>query len=301
MTDSSRIRSKLTKLNKSLDELESQLEPLFSQSLPETLLGLETIQQAKLQVIIPYVVYDLVFVYLKSRGIDPKTHPVINELERIRQYFDKIKDAEESDQKRKFGIDKAAAGRFIKHAIAQAKNAQLVDEPSDDATPVASSSSERVPVKVTSKMIARAEYEKEMKELGSEEEEVLEVFDEDAVDDEDDALDTVDARVKEARMQPLSLDKGKGRASDEEQSSREDQPHASGRKRPRIDPFSGYEDVSISSVHQPTDDEKKRAKLSTSTRTSSVNSSSRGTPISASEDTKSAKAAKKAKRKSKKS
>ena len=89
-TDSSKLRSKLTKLGKSLDELESQLEPLFSKSLPETLLALDTIQQAKLQVIIPYVVYDLVFgerapteqtfqtltcslVYLKSRGIDPKT------------------------------------------------------------------------------------------------------------------------------------------------------------------------------------------------------------------------------------
>ncbi|KIL01059.1 hypothetical protein PAXRUDRAFT_29405 [Paxillus rubicundulus Ve08.2h10] len=297
-TDSNRIRSKLTKLNKSLDELESQLEPLFSQSLPETLLGLEIIQQAKLQVIIPYVVYDLVFVYLKSRGIDPNTHPVINELERVRQYFDKIKDAEEFDQKRNFGIDKAAAGRFIKHAIAQAKNARLVDEPSDDVAPVTSSSSERVPVEVTSKMIARAEYQKEVNELGSEEEETLEVFDEDA----DDALGTVGPRLKEAIMQPRSLDKGKGRASDEEQSIREDQAPAPGRKkRPRIDPFSGYEDVSISSVHQPTDDEKnKKAKLTTSTRTSSVDSSSRGTPISASEDTKSAKAAKKAKRKSKK-
>lgn len=59
--DTSKIRSKLAKLDKSLDELESQLEPLLSKSLPETLLALDTIQQAKLHVIIPYVVYDLVF------------------------------------------------------------------------------------------------------------------------------------------------------------------------------------------------------------------------------------------------
>lgn len=104
-TETAKIHSKLAKLNKSLDELESQLEPLFAQSLPETLLALDTIQQAKLQVIIPYVVYDLVFgectrgmqgwtcprfraltpcvVYLKSRGIDPKTHRVVNELVRV--------------------------------------------------------------------------------------------------------------------------------------------------------------------------------------------------------------------------
>lgn len=60
-TDTSKIRSKLAKLDKSLDELESQLEPLLAKSLPETLLALDTIQQAKLHTIIPYVVYDLVF------------------------------------------------------------------------------------------------------------------------------------------------------------------------------------------------------------------------------------------------
>lgn len=94
-----KIRTKLKTLNESLDELEEKLEPLFAQTLPEVLAGLETLQQAKLQVDIPYVVYDLIFsvcsldsppafcvfiafskVYLKTRGIDPKTHPVIGEL-----------------------------------------------------------------------------------------------------------------------------------------------------------------------------------------------------------------------------
>jgi exosome complex protein LRP1 len=60
-TETTKIRSKLAKLDKSLDQLESQLEPLLAQSLPESLLALDTIQQAKLQVVIPYVVYDLVF------------------------------------------------------------------------------------------------------------------------------------------------------------------------------------------------------------------------------------------------
>lgn len=58
---SSKIRAKLSALNDSLDELKTQLEPLLAQSLPETLLGLDNIQQAKLQVMVPYLVYDLVF------------------------------------------------------------------------------------------------------------------------------------------------------------------------------------------------------------------------------------------------
>ncbi|KAH0837940.1 hypothetical protein J3R83DRAFT_6174 [Lanmaoa asiatica] len=292
-TDTTEIHSELTKLDRSLDELESQLEPLFAQSLPETLLALDTIQQAKLQVIIPYVVYDLVFVYLKSRGIDPRTHRVVTELERVRQYFDKIKHAEDSDQKRRLGIDKAAAGRFIKHAIAQAKNAQLLDEPSDVVAAVSSSSNhERVPVKVTSKMVARADYEKEIKELGSEEEEDLEVFDEEPAAEDEEAMDTADASPEDTRS--TGVDKGKGRASEEEQSKGEEVP-LSRRKRPRVDPFFGYENLSVSESTPQTTDQSKKAELSMPVQSLSADSSSRGASVSTSEDRKAKKAAKKVK------
>lgn len=60
-TETNRLKSKLSTLDDSLDDLEAQLEPLLSQTLPETVVGLETIQQAKLQVVLPYLVYDLIF------------------------------------------------------------------------------------------------------------------------------------------------------------------------------------------------------------------------------------------------
>jgi len=59
--ETNRLKSKLSTLNASLDDIEAQLEPLLAQSLPETVLGLETIQQAKLQVVLPYLVYNLIF------------------------------------------------------------------------------------------------------------------------------------------------------------------------------------------------------------------------------------------------
>ena len=59
--DTSKFKSKLSVLSASLSQLESTLEPLLAKSLPETTLALDTIQQAKLQVAIPYIVYDLVF------------------------------------------------------------------------------------------------------------------------------------------------------------------------------------------------------------------------------------------------
>ena len=50
-SDTDRLRDKLAVLESSLDDLESKLEPLFSQTLAESAVGLETAQQAKLQVL----------------------------------------------------------------------------------------------------------------------------------------------------------------------------------------------------------------------------------------------------------
>ena len=59
--DTLKIRRKISTLTNALDDLETNLTTLSSQSLPELVIGLDTIQQAKLQVVIPYLVYDLVF------------------------------------------------------------------------------------------------------------------------------------------------------------------------------------------------------------------------------------------------
>lgn len=97
-TDIKKQISKVTALRVSLQELEQKLEPLFSKPLQDTLESLDTLQQAKLQVVITYLINDLIFstqsfqwacvvlfmpilpVYLKTRGIDPKTHAVVSEL-----------------------------------------------------------------------------------------------------------------------------------------------------------------------------------------------------------------------------
>lgn len=62
MSDGSELLlAKLDSLNDSLDDLEERLEPLLAQTLPESLLPLDTLQQVKLNVALPYLVYDLVF------------------------------------------------------------------------------------------------------------------------------------------------------------------------------------------------------------------------------------------------
>ncbi|KAF9469740.1 hypothetical protein BDZ94DRAFT_1206523 [Collybia nuda] len=217
-----KAKTKLAALSASLDDLEAQLAPLFSQTLPEVIVGLEPIQQAKLQTVIPYLVYDLVFIYLKSRGIDPKTHPVVPELDRVRQYFEKISIAEKGPTTKRAEIDKAAAGRFIKHAINQATYGKT---PSDTLEPMSTSpsTSTYVEPKVTSKMLERQQYEKDLRERDAEEseEEVLAGFEAGDMN--------IDAKV--AVPSATSTRKGK----DKEVSATK----PNKRRRPAVDPFAG--------------------------------------------------------------
>ncbi|KAI0308104.1 hypothetical protein B0F90DRAFT_1680184 [Multifurca ochricompacta] len=236
--DTLKIKRKLSVLINSLDDLETGLAAL----LPELVLSLDTLQQAKLQVVIPYLVYDLVFVYLKTRGLDPKTHPVIAELDRVRQYFDKIKDAEDP-VKRQLAIDRAAATRFIKHAIAQAKDTtpgngigsgpttHLRFEANEATHPV------HVPVKATTKMLEREQYRETLREEPSEEgSNDLAVIDSDESEDADGSFGSPG--------QVSGFKAGKGKAKSMGSSARDvststSETWAEKRRRPPIDPFSG--------------------------------------------------------------
>ena len=132
-------------------------------------------------------------------------------------------------------IDKAAATRFIKHAIAQAqwKKTAAEDDNEDeeeddnnvtsDNTPQANSSASHIPVKVTNKMVQRAAYEKEIKE-------------QDAMDSDEDELE-----VFEGDELPTTEDtKGKGKETALPTVADEDN-YASRNKRRRslVDPFAG--------------------------------------------------------------
>jgi len=114
-------------------------------------------------------------------------------------------------------IDKAAANRFIKHAITQATRTQGQPsaEPADhQPTPVPSEIPVRpVPAGATNKMLARAEWENQVKEAAGEEEEDLQVF------EETDGYTNADADVEmidDEAPAPTSLSVGAGETTPSE-------------------------------------------------------------------------------------
>lgn len=113
-------------------------------------------------------------------------------------------------------LDKAAAARFIKHAITQSKLGDTAGNTSQEAEP-----STFVPIKITSKMIERAEHEAELRARG------------DASSSEDE-MEIIDGGDTES-VAPTPK-KGKGKAKEIL-----DVPVVAGskRRRPVIDPFAG--------------------------------------------------------------
>ncbi|KAF8326371.1 uncharacterized protein EI90DRAFT_3156640 [Cantharellus anzutake] len=76
-------------LSGSLEEVGVVLKPLFRKTLQQTLENIEIIQKANLPTLLIYVIQDLVTMHLRSRGIDPITETVAEQIVRLKSNSDK--------------------------------------------------------------------------------------------------------------------------------------------------------------------------------------------------------------------
>ncbi|GAA99854.1 uncharacterized protein L969DRAFT_43341 [Mixia osmundae IAM 14324] len=111
----------------SFDTLDETLAPLLAKSLPDTLVNLTPLQKAKANVMLSYIINDLVWMFLKVQGHDAANHPVMAQLKRVQGYFEKIKEAELGKAKPTQRLDRAAANRFISSAVKSAKTAEQIE------------------------------------------------------------------------------------------------------------------------------------------------------------------------------
>ncbi|SPO20256.1 related to LRP1 - nuclear exosome-associated nucleic acid binding protein [Ustilago trichophora] len=129
----------LQALSSSFTELNSILQPLLSHEYTQLNSALQSnsstadkledelhgrLDAARMQVSVAYVLMDLVWILLKTKGVDPTNHPVMQELERVKSYFGKIKRVQENEKEPEnekgagTRVDRSAAGRFIRAALA---------------------------------------------------------------------------------------------------------------------------------------------------------------------------------------
>ncbi|ROW10369.1 hypothetical protein VMCG_02125 [Cytospora schulzeri] len=117
MADVTDITPHLDALDGDLDRLEDSLKPLMA-DMAEVASKLPLLDKAKLYVLATYSIETALFSALRLNGTDAKGHPVFTELARVRQYYEKIKKAEEPPEQRTQGVNTQAAIRFIKADLA---------------------------------------------------------------------------------------------------------------------------------------------------------------------------------------
>ncbi|KAM4729635.1 nuclear nucleic acid-binding protein C1D isoform 1-T2 [Anableps anableps] len=109
------IDEQLTTFNSSVNAVKTMLEKLMSMSRNDLMQKLDPLDQAKLDLMSVYTLNSLFWMYLVTRGINPREHGIKQELERIRTYMNRVKEI--TDKKKAARLDKGAASRFMRNAL----------------------------------------------------------------------------------------------------------------------------------------------------------------------------------------
>lgn len=94
--------------------------------------------------------------------MDAKQHPVFRELTRVKQYFEKIKALETEPEERSMTLDKAAAGRFIKHGLVSVDLFNCIIMATDQVTQAGNDKYDLERAEKQAKERARAEFKAAM-------------------------------------------------------------------------------------------------------------------------------------------
>lgn len=109
------IQEKLTNLHNSVEKIEIMLEKLRTADIYEQL---SQKQKVDYDLFIAYTLNTLYWLYLRIKNEDPNKNDVKNQLNRVKEYMLKAKQAHERNTIRP-KLDQAVAGRFIRHGISK--------------------------------------------------------------------------------------------------------------------------------------------------------------------------------------
>nr|XP_039266975.1 nuclear nucleic acid-binding protein C1D-like [Styela clava] len=99
----------------SLDKVESAIKPLLDTPRNKILQDLTPLDVAKLELVSAYSINSMFWTYLITQGVNPRTHPIKGELDRIKIYMGKVKEIEDRAKAPK--LEKETAKRFIRNAM----------------------------------------------------------------------------------------------------------------------------------------------------------------------------------------
>jgi len=131
----SEINEDLKWFNETVENVEETMKPLLNTARTVLTREMDSMEMIKLDLATAFTVNSLFWSYLVLQGVDPKTHPIKQELDRVQSYMAKIKEIE--DKKKAPRLAKDAAKRFVRNAMfdLKEKNSQRAKqrEASEDA------------------------------------------------------------------------------------------------------------------------------------------------------------------------
>ena len=117
----SELNSVVADFHNGLQELEASLEPIVErQNRTQLVEAAETpLDKAKVDIAAAYTLNSLVWMWMKTRGENPKESEVKDELERVKAAMLKAKEIQDREKRNK--VDAPAAKRFVKNSLWQPK------------------------------------------------------------------------------------------------------------------------------------------------------------------------------------
>ncbi|KAH3681981.1 hypothetical protein WICPIJ_007052 [Wickerhamomyces pijperi] len=134
------IKQYIQSLNQAVTTLDPQIITLTSESFEDRINSeSDPLKRVKIATNYAYTIVTLAFAYLKSIGVDTAKHPIMEDLNRVKSYMKRYKDAssgvDEEEQKR---IDTEKAKRFINAALGNNQQSNLNTTTSSMAQPAIS-------------------------------------------------------------------------------------------------------------------------------------------------------------------
>ncbi|RZC37945.1 nuclear nucleic acid-binding protein C1D [Asbolus verrucosus] len=124
ISDDASIQEKLLNFHSSVEKIGKILELSAD---PNIYQKLTTKEKVDYDLFMAYTLNTLYWLYLRTKGEDPNKNDIKNQLNRIKQYMVKAKQAHERQTIRP-KLDQPAARRFIKHGL-QYRDAAEIEEP----------------------------------------------------------------------------------------------------------------------------------------------------------------------------
>jgi exosome complex protein LRP1 len=228
--DSSDVKELVEDMTASIDDLEASLAPLLNASLSASTSKLPLLDKAKLYVLATYAIDSVLFSYLRLNGQNVKDHPVVQEIMRVRSYFNKIKEVEAGPVQRNATLDKDAAARFIKHGLA---GNDKYDQARQDRKAVEASAKRKAEeFEASARFGSQNRFAGMAKRMKAEEPTITVVKADDASSDDEAAADSK-AEKKAAKQQRRAEAKQDSEAQGEETSAASTRPSRKSKTAPR--------------------------------------------------------------------